>query len=118
MTECGPLVSYASWKEFRPGAVGKPIDTLEVKIDSEDPINKMEGYYKNEEATKASFTEDGWLKSGDLGHFDKDGFIYIKGRNKNMLLGASGQNIYPEEVESHLADVPYVINSVWKKLAR
>lgn len=123
MTECGPLVSYASWTEFRPGAVGKPVDTLEIRIDSTDPINKigeilikgenvMDGYYKNEEATKDSFTEDGWLKSGDLGHLDKDGFIYIKGRNKNMLLGASGQNIYPEEIESKIADLPYVMESL------
>jgi len=123
MTECGPLVSYASWTEFRPGAVGKPVDTLEIRIDSSDPINKigeilikgenvMDGYYKNEQATKESFTEDGWLKSGDLGHLDKDGFIYIKGRNKNMLLGASGQNIYPEEIESKLADLPYVMESL------
>lgn len=123
MTECGPLVSYASWTEFRSGAVGKPVDTLEIKIDSSDPINKigeilikgenvMDGYYKNEKATKESFTEDGWLKSGDLGHFDKDGFIYIKGRNKNILLGASGQNIYPEEIESKLADLPYVMESL------
>ena len=123
MTECGPLVSYASWTEFRPGAVGKPVDTLEVKIDSSDPINVigeillkgeniMEGYYKNEEATKDSFTEDGWLKTGDLGHLDKDGFIYIKGRNKNMLLGPSGQNIYPEELETILAGKLYVLESL------
>ncbi|MDA3906136.1 MAG: AMP-binding protein [Bacteroidales bacterium] len=123
MTECGPLVSYASWTEFRPGAVGKPVDTLEVRIDSSDQINKigeiqmkgeniMNGYYKNEEATKASFTDDGWLKSGDLGHLDKDGFIYIKGRNNNMLLGSSGQNIYPEEIESTLTDIPYVLDSL------
>ena len=123
MTECGPLISYASWKEFRPGAVGKPVDTLEVRIDSADPINKigeilikgenvMEGYYKNPEVTKASFTDDGWLKTGDLGHLDKDGFIYIKGRNKNMLLGSSGQNIYPEEIESHLSDMPYVLENL------
>ncbi len=123
MTECGPLISYASWTQYRPGAVGKPVDTLEVKIDSSDPINEigeilikgenvMEGYYKNEKATKESFTKDGWLKSGDLGHFDKDGFIYIKGRNKNMLLGPSGQNIYPEEMESKLADLPYVMESL------
>lgn len=123
MTECGPLVSYASWTEFRPGAVGKPVDTLEIKIDSSDPINKigeilikgenvMNGYYKNEEATKASFTEDGWLKSGDLGHFDNDGFIYIKGRNKNMLLSSSGQNIYPEEIESQLSNMKFVLESL------
>lgn len=123
MTECGPLVSYASWTEFRPGAVGKPVDTLEVKIDSSDPIhvigeillkgeNVMDGYYKNDEATKDSFTEDGWLKTGDLGHLDKDGYIYIKGRNKNMLLGSSGQNIYPEELESILADKLYVLESL------
>ncbi|MBN2237368.1 MAG: AMP-binding protein [Bacteroidales bacterium] len=123
MTECGPLVSYASWKEFRPSAVGKPVDTLEIKIDSSDPINTigeilikgenvMLGYYKNPEATKESFTEDGWLRSGDLGHVDKDGFIYIKGRNKNMLLGPSGQNIYPEEIESKLADQLYVLENL------
>ncbi|MDP3955615.1 MAG: AMP-binding protein, partial [bacterium] len=123
MTECGPLISYASWTEFRPSAVGKPVDTLQVKIASSDPINEigeilikgenvMDGYYKNEEATKASFTDDGWLKSGDLGHLDKDGFIYIKGRNKNMLLGPSGQNIYPEELESKLVDRPYVLESL------
>lgn len=123
MTECGPLVSYASWKEFRPGAVGKPVDTLKVRIDSPDPINSigeiqmkgeniMDGYYKNEKATKESFTKDGWLKSGDLGHLDEEGYIYIKGRNKNMLLGASGQNIYPEEIESKLADLPYMMESL------
>ena len=122
-TECGPLVSYASWTDFRAGSCGKPIDTIEVKIDSADPINiigeilikgenVMNGYYKNEEATKNSFTEDGWLKSGDLGQLDKDGYIYIKGRNKNMLLGPSGQNIYPEEIESKLADLPYVMESL------
>ena len=123
MTECGPLISYASWKEFRPGAAGKPVDTLEVKIDSPDPINVigeilikgenvMNGYYKNESATKESFTEDGWLKSGDLGHLDKEGFIYIKGRNKNMLLGPSGQNIYPEELESRFANLDYVLDTL------
>jgi long-chain acyl-CoA synthetase len=113
MTECGPLISYASWKEIRLGSSGRSVDTLEVKIDSEDPENKvgeilikgenvMEGYYKNEEATKEILDKDGWLYSGDLGIIDKDGFIYIKGRSKSLIVGASGQNIYPEELESML----------------
>jgi long-chain acyl-CoA synthetase len=113
MTECGPLISYASCKENRLGSSGKSVDTLEVKIDSPDPEvivgeilmrgeNVMEGYYKNEEATKEILDEEGWLHSGDLGIIDKDGFIYIKGRSKSLILGASGQNIYPEELESLL----------------
>lgn len=113
MTECGPLISYASWKESKYQSSGKPVDTLDVRIDSDDPYhevgeilvkgeNVMLGYYKNEEATRAVIDKDGWLHTGDMGVFDKDGNIYIKGRSKTMILGASGQNIYPEEIESLL----------------
>jgi len=111
MTECGPLISYATWDEAKTGSCGRPVDTLEVKIDSEDLQNKvgeilvkgenvMTGYYKNEEATKQTIDKEGWLHTGDLGLIDKEGFIFIKGRSKNMILSASGQNIYPEEIES------------------
>ncbi len=96
---------------------------MELKIDSEDPYsvpgeilvkgeNLMEGYYKNEEATRATIDEEGWLHTGDLGITDKDGFIYIKGRSKSMLLGPSGQNIYPEEIESKLCNLPYIGEAV------
>jgi len=123
MTECGPLISYSSWDTTKLRSAGKLVDTLEVKIDSEDPYripgeilvkgeNVMMGYYKNEEATKAAFTPDGWLKTGDLGLIDKDLTIFIKGRSKNMLLGPSGQNIYPEEIESRINNIPYVAESV------
>lgn len=123
MTECGPLISYSSWDTTKLRSAGKLVDTLEVKIDSEDPYNipgeilvkgenVMLGYYKNEEATKATFTPDGWLKTGDLGLIDKDLTIFIKGRSKNMLLGPSGQNIYPEEIESRINNIPYVAESV------
>ncbi|MFH0762164.1 MAG: AMP-binding protein [Bacteroidota bacterium] len=123
MTECGPLVSYASWRDHRNGASGRPVDQLEMKIDSFDPYNEvgeimvkgdnvMLGYYKNPEATNACLTPDGWLRTGDLGIFDKDHFIYIKGRSKNMILGPSGQNIYPEEIESKLNNMLYVTESV------
>ena len=123
MTECGPLVAYAGWRFHRNGASGKAVDTLEMKIDSFDPYhevgeilvkgdNVLLEYYKNPEATHASLTPDGWLRTGDLGVFDKDHFIYIKGRSKNMILGPSGQNIYPEEIESKLNTMLYVNESV------
>ena len=123
MTECGPLISYASWDTTRMGASGRPVDTLEVTIDSTDPYNEfgeiivrgdnvMLGYYKNEEATKEAIDEDGWLHTGDLGILDKDKNIYIRGRSKNMLLGPSGQNIYPEEIESVINQQPYITESV------
>ena len=123
MTECGPLISYAYWTAFKERSCGKVVDRMEVKIDSEDPqntvgeiftkgANLMLGYYKNEEATKATFTDDGWLKTGDLGILDKDNFIFIKGRNKDMILGPSGQNIYPEEIEGKLNNSPYVLESL------
>ncbi len=123
MTECGPLVSYAPWKEARLGSCGRPVDTLEVKIDSDDPQNKpgeilikgenvMVGYYKNEDATKKAIDKEGWLHSGDLGVMDKEGFIYIKGRSKSMILGPSGQNIYPEEIESVINNRACVAESI------
>ncbi len=123
MTECGPLISYAAAKEAKIGSCGKPVDTLEVKIDSHDPENEvgeilmrgenvMTGYYRNEEATKMVLDDDGWLHSGDLGLMDKDGYIFIKGRSKSMILGPSGQNIYPEEIESVLNNRACVAESV------
>ncbi|TFH35601.1 MAG: long-chain fatty acid--CoA ligase, partial [Bacteroidia bacterium] len=123
MTECGPLISYSPWSTTRPGASGRPVDTLEVTIDSSDPYNEvgeiivrgtnvMLGYYKNEEATNEAIDKEGWLHTGDLGVIDREGNIYIKGRSKNMLLGSSGQNIYPEEIESLINNQNYVAESV------
>ena len=123
MTEAAPLMAYEDWWDFAPKSCGKAIDTIEVRIDSEDPYNKvgeiqargmnvMSGYFKNEEATNAAFTEDGWMRTGDLGVIDKKGNIFIKGRSKNMILSANGQNIYPEEIEAVVNNQPYVIESV------
>ena len=123
MTECGPLIGYEDWYNFAMRSCGKPVDGMKVRIDSNDPQNEvgeiqvrgdnvMTGYYKNEEATKAAFTADGWMRTGDLGLLDKDGNIYIKGRSKNMILTASGQNIYPEEVEELLNAMPHVKESI------
>lgn len=122
-TECAPIISYADWKEFRPGSCGKAVPRMEVKINSSDPhnvvgeiltrgANVMLGYFKNPEATAAVLDKDGWYHTGDLGIIDEDGYIYIKGRSKNMLLGASGQNIYPEEIEDKLNTLPYVSECV------
>lgn len=113
MTECGPLISYASWKTTKQGASGRVVDELQIRIDSSDPYqvageiclkgnHVMLGYYKNKEATEQVIDKDGWLHSGDLGIMDHKGNIYIKGRSKSMILGPSGKNIYPEEVESFL----------------
>ena len=123
MTECGPLIAYEQWDTYKAGSCGRVVDRMEAKIDSEDPINTvgeilvrgtnvMLGYYKNPEATKSSFTKDGWLRTGDLGTIDEDGFIYIKGRSKTMILGPSGQNIYPEEIEQQLNNMAYVAESL------
>jgi long-chain acyl-CoA synthetase len=123
MTECGPLISYSSWNTTKLGASGRPVDTLEVTIDSEDPYkivgeiilrgdNVMHGYYKNEEATKEVIDSEGWFHTGDLGLVDREGNIFIKGRCKNMLLGPSGKNIYPEEIESIINNYSYVAESV------
>jgi long-chain acyl-CoA synthetase len=123
MTECGPLISYANWDKTRLGSAGKIVDNMEVTIDSPDPYkevgeilvrgeNVMLGYYKNEEATKAALDKDGWLHTGDQGVIDKDNFIYIKGRSKSMILGPSGQNIYPEEIEAKYNNMPYVMEAL------
>lgn len=123
MTECGPLISYDGWKTERLASCGKAVDTLEVKIDSPDQQksvgeiilrgdNVMLGYYKNEKATKDVIDADGWMHTGDLGVIDKDGYIYIKGRSKDMLLGPSGKNIYPEEIESQINNYKYVTEAV------
>jgi len=123
MTECGPLISYDAWNKTMASSAGKLVDRMEVRIDSEDPFNivgeiqvkgdnVMLGYYKNEKATKESFTDDGWLKTGDLGIIDKNNYIFIKGRSKNMILGPSGQNIYPEEIEAKLANQPFIAECV------
>ena len=123
MTEAAPLLAYEDWWEFVPKSCGKPVDSVEVRIDSEDPRNKvgeiqargnsiMSGYFKNEEATAAAFTEDGWMRTGDLGVVDAAGNIFIRGRSKNMILSANGQNIYPEEIEAVINNQDYVIESV------
>jgi long-chain acyl-CoA synthetase len=123
MTECGPLISYEPWNSFRSTSSGKLVDRMEVRIDSKDPYhevgeilvkgtNVMMGYYKNEKATAEAIDGEGWLHTGDLGIIDKDDFIYIRGRCKNMLLGPSGQNIYPEEMEAKLCNYPYVLECV------
>ena len=123
MTEAAPLLAYEDWHDFVPKSCGKAINFVTVRIDSEDPYKKvgeiqakgvslMSGYYKNEEATTAAFTEDGWMKTGDLGLLDKDGNIFIKGRSKNMILSANGQNIYPEEIEAVVNNQPYVVEAV------
>ena len=123
MTECGPLIAYVPWQEFAPHSCGRIVDRMEIKIDSSDPLHEvgeilvkgeacMIGYYKNPEATKAVLMEDGWLRTGDLGLLDEKGNIYIKGRNKNMILGPSGQNIYPEEIEDLVNSIDEVIESL------
>lgn len=123
MTECGPLISYSSWRDHRPLSAGRPIEFLELKIDSADPHrvvgdvlvrgeNVMLGYYKNEAATREVLSEDGWLNTGDLGTIDQDGHLYLRGRSKNMILGPSGQNIYPEEIEAQLNNLPLVQESL------
>ncbi|MFT4222197.1 AMP-binding protein [Dysgonomonas sp.] len=124
MTECAPLISYDHNYDFIPTSCGKILDNImEVRIDSSDPYsiigeiqvrgeNVMKGYYKNEEATKAAFTEDGWLKTGDLGTIDKNNRIFIRGRSKTMLLGPSGQNIFPEEIEARLNNMPFILESL------
>lgn len=123
MTECGPIISYAHWNERKVESCGYAAPRMEVRVDSTDPqnipgeiqvrgANVMLGYYKNEQATKESFTEDGWMRTGDLGVIDADGYLYIKGRSKNMILGPSGQNIYPEEIESSINNMPYVVESL------
>ncbi|MDR3308384.1 MAG: AMP-binding protein [Tannerella sp.] len=122
MTECGPLVAYEQWDAFKKGSVGRVVDRMEVRIDSTDEsdtgeilvrgMSTMTGYYKNPEATGNAFTEDGWMHTGDLGRIDSDGFLFICGRSKTLLLGSNGQNIYPEEIESVLNNMQYVVESL------
>ena len=122
-TECAPIISYEDWKTFRTGSCGTTAPRMEVRINSNDPQNEvgeiltrganvMLGYYKNPEATEAALDKDGWYHTGDLGVMDADGHLYIRGRCKNMLLGSSGQNIYPEEIEDKLNTLPYVSESI------
>lgn len=123
MTEACPLLAYEHWTKYVPGSCGKPVDVAEIRIDSEDPHNVVGeiqargdnitiGYYNNPEATANAFTEDGWLKTGDLGIMDAEGNIFIRGRSKNMILGPSGQNIYPEEIEAVVNNQAFVMESV------
>lgn len=123
MTECGPLISYANWDKTKFGSSGKLVDTLEVMIDSKDPYNEvgeimvrgenvMYGYYKNVEATEQAIDKDGWLHTGDLGIIDEENFVFIKGRSKSVIIGPSGENIYPEEIEAKLNNLPYIQESV------
>ena len=123
MTECAPIISYEGWDKYKPYSCGKAAPRMEIKIDSHDPhnvpgeilvkgMNVMLGYYKNPDATKAVMTKDGWLHTGDLGVLDNEGNLTIRGRSKNMILGAGGQNIYPEEIEGQLNSMPYVSESI------
>ncbi|MDR1880165.1 MAG: AMP-binding protein [Tannerellaceae bacterium] len=124
MTECAPLISYDSNRDFIPGSCGQVLKgIMDVRIDSDDPLTKvgeiqvrgenvMKGYYKNREATDLAFTADGWLHTGDLGTIDQDKRIYIRGRCKTLILGPSGQNIYPEEIESKLNNLPFIMESL------
>ena len=123
MTECAPLISFELSADYVPHSCGKVLDNMEVRIDSPDPLNiageiqtrgenVMVGYYKNEDATKEVFTEDGWLKTGDLGTLDAENNVFIRGRLKSMILGANGQNIYPEEIEAKLNNLPFVMESL------
>ncbi|MDD6364546.1 MAG: AMP-binding protein [Bacteroidales bacterium] len=123
MTECGPLVAYEHHEQFAPGSCGKVVDCAQIRVADANPEtgigelqvkgeNVMVGYYKNPEATAAAFTEDGWLRTGDLGIIDAEGNIFIKGRSKCMILSASGQNVYPEEIEAILNNLPYISESL------
>ena len=123
MTECGPLISYAPSDATKPHSVGKIVDRMEIRVDSPDPahvpgnlqvrgMNVMDGYYKNPKATEEVMKEDGWMDTGDRGIIDSDGFIFIMGRSKTMILGPSGQKIYPEEIEAKLNNLPYVNESL------
>lgn len=122
-TECAPIICYAGWEDFVPGSCGRAAKNMQVRIDSPDPENipgeilakgpnVMLGYYKNPEATRETIDTNGWYHTGDLGLMDSNGNVFIKGRSKNMLLGASGQNIYPEEIEDRLNSLPLVAESV------
>ena len=123
MTECAPIITYDDWSVEKLYSCGKSAPNLEVKIDSSDPenvpgeilvkgANVFLGYFKNEDATAEVFTDDGWFRTGDMGVIDSEGSLFIKGRSKCMILGPSGQNIYPEEVETVINSQPYVVDSL------
>jgi long-chain acyl-CoA synthetase len=123
MTECAPIITYDDWKEEKLFSCGKAAPNMQVRIASADPVNipgeiqikganVFLGYFKNEDATAEVFTEDGWFKTGDMGILDEEGSLFIKGRTKCMILGPSGQNIYPEEVETVVNSQPYVVDSL------
>jgi len=123
MTECGPLLTYAGWREHRPQGVGRVVDGMELVVDSPDPArvpgevrvrgpHVMAGYYKSPEATAEVLDEAGWLRTGDLGLLDARGFLTLRGRSKSMFLGATGQNVYPEEIEARLNALPLVAESL------
>ena len=123
MTECGPLISYTPWRKFVVGSSGRTLPIMESKIDSPDPenipgeicvrgTNRMLGYFKNPEATAAVIDGEGWLHTGDMGTRTPDGTLFLRGRSKTMILSASGQNIYPEEIEAKLNNMPFVSESL------
>ncbi len=123
MTECAPIITYVHWDKTKLGSCGKAAMNMEIRIDSPDPYNipgevqtkgdnVFLGYYKNEDATKASFTADGWFRTGDMGVVDKEGYLFLRGRSKCMILGPSGQNIYPEELEAVINNLTYVVDSL------
>ena len=123
MTECGPLISYTPWREFIPGTSGRVLPLMNARILSDDPenvpgeilvkgVNVMKGYYRNTEATQNAMTTDGWLRTGDMGTLSSDGTLSLRGRSKTMILTSNGQNIYPEEVEAKLNNMPFVSESL------
>ena len=123
MTECGPIIGYAHWDKVKVGSAGRAALNMQIRIDSSDPRripgevqvkgpNVCLGYFKNEDATKAAFTKDGWFKTGDMGVLDEDGYLFLRGRSKCMVLGPSGQNIYPEELEAVINNFNYVVDSL------
>ena len=123
MTECAPIITYAHHKEAKLYSCGKLVRNMELRIISADPhnipgevqvrgANVFLGYYKNPEATAEAFTEDGWFRTGDIGILDEDGYLFLRGRSKCMILGPSGQNIYPEEIEYSINNLPYVVDSL------
>ena len=123
MTECAPIIAYDDWNVEKLNSCGKAVVNMQIRIASANPHqipgeiqvkgdNVFLGYFKNEEATDAVFTEDGWFCTGDMGILDEDGSLFIKGRTKCMILGPSGQNIYPEEVETVINSQPYVVDSL------
>jgi long-chain acyl-CoA synthetase len=123
MTECAPIIGYAHWDKVKVGSAGRAALNMEIRISSPDPRNipgevqvkgpnVCLGYYKNPDATRDSFTEDGWFRTGDMGILDQDGYLFLRGRSKCMVLGPSGQNIYPEELEATINNFTYVVDSL------